>query len=439
MTYSESSEHGRALKVPTPKRDVRVVIIATAPEAVVAFLSRQITFLLGQGFDVYTITSPGIQQLLGQNKLDGVMHEVPMVRTISPFSDIVALIKLWRLLSRIRPEIVQTRTPKAGLLGMMAAWLARVPIRIYTLDGLPILTQRFWVRLVLAVTDRLACALATEVLCVSRSVRRFMIASGFCRPNKARVLGGGSLQGIDTDRFSPSAHGSADRASVRTEYAIPQDALLIGYIGRLIPDKGIAELVTSWNIVREQFREARLLLCGYVERVHPIAPSLMEKLRSDPRVHFSEGRVADMPRIYAALDICVLPTYREGLSTVAVESGAMQVPIVATRVPGCIDVVRHGVTGLLVQPKNPQALAQALQLLLCSPKLREQMGIAARKLVSKRFSEARISQLLLEEYHGLLQEHRQVDSRKVHSTVSVGLGPGSPARQSHELDDPGSR
>lgn len=425
--YSTVQGNGCTSKTSTPVRGVKIAIIATAPEAVVAFLSRQITFLSGQGFEVYTITSPGIQQLPGHIELDSVIHEVAMARTINPFSDLVALHQLWRLLRRLRPEIVHTRTPKAGLLGMIAAWLARVPIRIYTVDGLPILTARFWVRPILAITDRLACALATKVLCVSRSVRRFIIAAGFCRPAKARVLGDGSLQGIDTDKFSPNAHGSIDRASIRTKYGIPQDALLIGYVGRLIPDKGIAELAVAWNILRVQFPQARLLLCGYVEDVHPIAPLLIEKLRSDPRVHFTVGRVANMPPIYAALDVCVLPTYREGLSTVALESGAMQIPIVATRVPGCVDAVRHGVTGLLVESRNPEALVQALQRLLRSRELRQRMGIAARQFVSKRFSEVRISQMLLEEYRGQMEAHHRGDSIKVHSTVPVGLGPGSPA------------
>jgi glycosyltransferase involved in cell wall biosynthesis len=394
-----------------------LVIIATVPETIMSFLVEQIRFLTAHGFEVHTITSPGIEQMPGNDALNSVRHEVAMTRAISPIADLIALFKLWRLLRDLRPTIVQTRTPKAGLLGMIAARIARVPVRVYTVDGLPILTQKFFGRIILAATDWIACALATEVLCVSRSVRRFMIANKLCAKEKTRVLGDGSLSGVNVEKFNPGADREIKAAQTKDRYAIPEEALVIGYIGRLVPDKGVAELASAWKIVRDEFPKAHLFICGYFEPAHPVPPDLAQQLQNDPRVHITGAWLSDMPPIYSALDVCVLPTYREGLSTVAIESGAMQVPIVATRVAGCVDAIRNGVTGLLVEPRDSEALAMALRRLLSDASLRENFGVAARDFVSRHFSSTRTSALVLAEYQRLVQS---LDRRDTAAPASGG-------------------
>jgi glycosyltransferase involved in cell wall biosynthesis len=193
--------------------------------------------------------------------------------------------------------------------------------------------------------------------------------------------------------------------------------LVVGYIGRIVPAKGINELAAAWNMLREKFPELRLLLCGFCERDHPMNPMFLEKLRSDTRVHFTCDRVAHMPPVYAALDISVLPTHCEGLPNVVLEAGAMRIPTVATRVPGCVDAIRNGSTGLIVKPKDPEALAEAVQYLVENPQCRARMGIAAREFVTRRFSEDRVSGLLLQEYESLLAIHRGGESKGTPSTI----------------------
>jgi glycosyltransferase involved in cell wall biosynthesis len=400
---------------------IRSVIIATVPETLVAFMSHQIQLLNSHGFEVHTITSPGLDNFQSSQELNGIRHEVAMNRGMTPVRDVIALYRIWRILRQVRPVTVQTRTPKAGLLGMIAAWLARVPVRIYTIDGLPILTQNFLGKFVLSTTDFIACRLATNVLCVGRWVRRFVVANGLCSRRKIRVLGDGCLHGIDIDRFNPARFTPADRTRVRTQFGIPETAPLVCFVGRLVPDKGIAELASAWRSVRKACPEARLLLCGYFESAHPVRPDIVKALESDPSVHITGKWLSDMPPVYAAADLCVLPTYREGLSTVALEAGAMELPIVTTKVPGCVETVRDCVTGLLIAPKNAKRLAAALHQMIPDPKMRRRMGIAARQFVARHYSQDRISALFLEEYRRLAGSKSPLDSVQADRETQFGF------------------
>jgi len=377
---------------------IRVVLMTTAPEALHFFLRRQAQSLAEHGYEVHTISSPGFNQFTAGITPSGTHHELPMKRTISPFNDIRSLCALWCVLRRIRPHIVQTHTPKAGLLGMLAAYSAAVPIRIYTMNGLAIRLQNPFGAIVLSVTERIACALSTEVLCVSRSVRRLAIAYRFCRSRKCSVLGDGGSHGVDLSKFDGRLDGIRDRKRVRREYHISDDAIVIGYVGRMVPGKGINELALAWSLLRDKFPTALMLLCGYCEPEHPMQGGVLERLRNDPRVRITDKRVLDMPSIYAAIDVVVLPSYCEGLPNVALEAAAMKVPIIATRVPGCVDAIRNNVTGLLVEPKNHKQLVSALEFLIRHPERREAMGRAAREFIAKRFSEIRISTLILTKY-----------------------------------------
>ena len=173
-------------------------------------------------------------------------------------------------------------------------------------------------------------------------------------------------------------------------------------------DKGIGELAAAWQRLRAEFPNLHLLCCGEFEPQDPVPAEVRECLQNDPRVHFTDGFVADMPPIYAALDVCVLPTYREGLPTVALECAAMEVPLVATRVPGCTDAIRDGVTGLLVEAHSADALWRTIARLLHEPRLGKEMGRAAREFVRVKFSEEIVLGNVLSEYRRLLGESRSV-------------------------------
>ena len=312
--------------------------------------------------------------------------------------------RLYRLLRAIRPHVVHSHTPKGGLLGMLAARLAGVPVRVYTIHGLPLMTACGWKRLLLLWTERTACWCAFGVLSVSFSIRMAAVRKRICPAAKIKVLLGGSSNGVNAQReFSPARNGTASRQAIRRQHGIPQDALVISFVGRIVRDKGMVELAEAWRTLRNQFPSLHLLLIGPFEPQDPVPAEVERSFRSDPRIHLI-GHVDDVSPYYAATDVLVLPTYREGLPGVLLEAAAMELPVVATRVPGCVDAVVDGVTGALVPSRNAKALAAAVAAYLVDSELRRKHGMAGRQRVLKEFRQEAVWQALYEEYVRLLQE-----------------------------------
>jgi glycosyltransferase involved in cell wall biosynthesis len=375
----------------------RLMVISTAPETLASFFVRQLAFLAEQGFEVHAVSSPG-HELDPLKRLPGItVHEVTMRRRPHPLRDLASLIALVILMLRVRPGIVHAHTPKAGLLGMLAAAMARVPVRLYTIHGLPLVTRTGWLRKFLERAERLSCRLSTRTYCVSPSVEDVVRELRLACKRKVRTLGHGSCAGVDLERFRPR-EDDAERRGVRRQYAIPEDAPLLCYVGRIARDKGIAVLGDAWQRVEARFSQAHLLICGGYDPTDPPPAVAWDRLKARARVHVSADWVTDMPAIYAASDILVQPTFREGLPQVAIEAGAMGVPVVASRVVGMVNAVDDGVTGLLVPANDPEALAEAASRLVADALLRRRMGAEGRRFVAARFGEARVNNLYLAEY-----------------------------------------
>jgi glycosyltransferase involved in cell wall biosynthesis len=321
---------------------------------------------------------------------------VCMDRKHASYRDLIALVRVCAALRRFRPDIVNAGTPKAGLLVMLAAWICRVPCRIYTLRGLYLETSSGWRRTILRMTERLTCALAHRVLCVSPSLRARALQLGIVTNDRASVLGAGSSNGVDLARFALTTQMRALGRQVRKEAGIEDDAIVIGFVGRLARDKGLRELAEAWSHLRQEFRAAHLLVVGSFED-----EGLSAMVKTDPRVHLM-GDVEEPAAHYAAMDVVVLPTYREGLPNVVLEAGAMERPVVATTVTGCIDAVHHGVTGTLVPPRDSTALAAAITTYLRDGELRRQHGSAGRARMERDFARERVWDALHAEYTRLL-------------------------------------
>lgn len=374
----------------------KVIHVTTVPSSLI-FLRGQAGYMRERGFDLQVVSSPG-DDLQAFAREEGVRATaVQMARAITPLADVHSLVELWKLFRRERPDIVHSHTPKGGLLGTVAATAAGVPVRLYHMRGLPLMGATGARRALLTLTERVSCALATEVLCVSHSLRAVALDAGLAAPARIRVLAGGSGQGVDAvGRFDPARFDTAARRGIRAELGLPEDALVFGFVGRVVRDKGIHELCEAWQQVRAELPNAHLVIAGPLEPQDPIAPEVHEQLLDDPRVRLV-GAVADTPRLYAAVDVVVLPTYREGFPNVPLEASAMRRPVIATRIPGCIDAVQDGRTGALVPPKDPEALSTAM-LAYRSAELREAQGEAGRQRVLASFARDIIWRRLAETY-----------------------------------------
>jgi len=377
--------------------------ITTVPQSL-GFLSGQVGYMGCRGFEVSAVASPGA--LLDEFGASAgiAVHAVPMPRKISLVQDVRAVANLRSLFAGSSPAIVHAHTPKGGLLGMISATIARVPIRIYHIHGLPYMAATGKKRILLENTERVSCRLAHRVFCVSHSIRDVAIADGVCPADKIVVFGGGSINGMDaTHRFDPSRFPAEDRQIRRAKLGIEASDLVIGFVGRIVRDKGIEELACAWTGLREADPTAKLVLVGPVEPQDPVSEETLRTLQSDPRVIMT-GSVDDTSAYYPVFDLVVLPTYREGLPNVPLEAAAMELPVVATRIPGCIDAVVDGETGTLAPVRDADALADAIRRYLDDPELRRRHGQAGRKRVLRDFRQEVIWEAVYQEYCRLLIE-----------------------------------
>ena len=367
------------------------------------FLQGQPEYFQSRGFDVSVLCPERRQGEWEVAKPKGVrILEVPMKREIAPLKDLATLWRLWRVMGSLRPAVTNVGTPKAGLLGGLAAWLNRVPCRFYTLHGLRLETTIGLKRRLLIHMERLACRFAHRVICVSRSVRERAIAFGLTKPEKAIVLGSGSCNGIDISRFAPNPRLIQRATALRRQLGIPEKATVILFLGRLTRDKGIPELVDAFARLDEQIPNVRLMLAGCFEEEDPLPPETRRRLEKHSHIVFV-GAFQDTPTVYAAADIVVLPSHREGLPTVVLEAQAAGKPVVGASATGIVDVITDGETGLLFPVGDAAALVKALRRLITDNALARKIEIAAQERVNREFQQGQVWDALYRAYLEVLQ------------------------------------
>ena len=379
----------------------RLVYVTTAPTALRVLCEGQLGFLRDQGYEIIAVSNP-------DDDLDFVSQRdriqvvgIPMQREIRPGADLVSLFRLWRLMRQLRPDIVTTATSKASLLGLLAARMAGVPARVYQLWGLRLQTSKGLKRKLLACAEWLTTACAQRVFSVSHSLRAAYLEAGFANGDKVIVLEHGSSNGVDAQRFAPTAavRESADR--LRAAWHVPAGAPIIGFVGRFVRDKGITELVDAFEKLLSARSDAWLLMVGDYEAGDPVPDSYVERIASHPRI-IRPGFIRDLAPYYAAMSVLVSPTYREGFPNVVLEASAAGLPVVAFRVTGAVDAVVEGVTGTLVDVRSADSLAEALLKYLNDPDLCRRHGEAGRERVLRDFRREPIWSAMDSEFRRLL-------------------------------------
>nr|WP_256534272.1 glycosyltransferase family 4 protein [Lewinella sp. JB7] len=330
--------------------------------------------------------------------------EAPLTRRMTPWQDVRAIIQLITLMRQLRPDIVHTHTPKAGLLGMLAARFTGVPIRIHTLGGLPLVTARGSRRVLLWLAEKVTGYAAQHIWANGPTLLDDVRRMGLYPKNKLEMVADGSSNGIDLRYFSSLSVSDHRISAARKAFSYSPAASYLLYVGRLVHDKGIDELVSSFAQLVKKRPQLKLLLIGPLEEERDeekLLPTTRRIIESNPAIvhlHWTD----DVPAFMYAADLLVFPSHREGFPNVLLQAGAMELPIVCSDVPGNIDIVDHRSTGLVFPARNGPALLDAIENALTHPEQMKRMAVKLRQIIENKFDRNHIHAELLRRYRSLL-------------------------------------
>jgi glycosyltransferase involved in cell wall biosynthesis len=355
----------------------------------------QMRFLTDSGFQLAIASEDDPRARAVANEVGALFFPIDIDRFRSLRRDISALLTLAAMFRQFRPSVLQCSTKKAGFLGGIVGRLYRVPV-IYLVRGLIRAGVTARSTSVFQSVERINAALAAKVITISRSNLRHFLENHLCKESKLLMFGSGSLEGADTERFKRTEITRLEGDALRRKLDIPADAFVIGFVGRLVLEKGIRELALAWQRVRIVDEKLHLLIVSPPE-VGSGAESWVEDLNSDPRVHFT-GFLPDPVSAYAAMNCFVLPSYSEGFPNVLIEAACFELPVIATRVSGCVDAVIEGETGWLVEPRDEAALGEAIARAFNEPDSARTLGRNARRRAVTHFRQEMIWESYAELY-----------------------------------------
>lgn len=325
------------------------------------FLGGQFEYFreLGYELDVVCSESPYLAPYARQHNFG--YREIPILRSINPIQDFKSIRQICRYIKDRQVGIVVGHTPKGGLLSMVAAWLMRVPKRVYFRHGLVYQTSSGLKRFILMSVDRIASLLATKIVCVSPSVLEQSIKDKLSPAHKQIVLGKGTCSGVDTQgKFNPQNINPEKMSLLKQKWGIDGSDWIVGYTGRLVRDKGIMELVDAFDLVKVNNPRLKLLLVGMFEERDALPQEVQNRIKNDPQIVWTDFQNEDMEYFYAMMNVYVLMSYREGFPTGTLEAQSMGVPVITTRVTGCCDSIVEGETGAFVS-REPEELGKVIK------------------------------------------------------------------------------
>jgi glycosyltransferase involved in cell wall biosynthesis len=387
------------------EKQVKILHVIAEPRSW-QFFDGQAAYFRAHGFEVHAASSPGpLLRKFGEvNHVE--VHPVPIERRISLLKDIVSVWRLVQILRDVRPELLHAHFSKSGIIGMVAGFLARTPVRIYHNHGMALSSARGWKRAILWAVETLTCLLAHRVIYVAPSVLADAAKLHVCNSPKALAIL--SANGLDySERFSRLLYGRSFWKQGRERLGIPADAFVVGYVGRILKIKGIDDLIRAWQALSTAHSTLHLVFVGEFDRRDPISSWAEDMIRSDSRIHLT-GFVEEPAAVYPIMDLLVLPSYHEGLGYSLLEAAAMELPVIGTRIPGIVDALQENINGLLVPTGCPAELAGAIGKYMRDPALAAAHGRAGRDFVVSRFQRSAVWESILEIYQ------QQLDARRKH-------------------------
>ena len=382
-------------------RRIRVAHITTIDMSLQLLLLNQLLAIKRAGFEVIGISSPG--PFVSKIVSSGIPHlSVPMTRSYTPLADIVSLIRLYRTVKHGRFDIVHTHNPKPGLLGQIAARLAGVPIVINTLHGFYFHDNmpRVWRRCHISI-EKIAARFSDVILSQNKEDIHTAVTEGITSQKKIKFLG----NGIDLHRFNPANVTYSSILKKRQEIGLPPDALIVGFVGRLVHEKGLLELFAAARHVKDRVANVRFIFIGPVDicKTDAVTPEMTRAYGISDICHFL-GMRQDMPELYALMDVFVLPSHREGFPRSPMEASAMGVPCVITDIRGCREIVKHQRNGLLIPLGDISAMVDAIIEILTDRDKAASLGEEACRIALERFDERVVFEKVVSEYIRLLRD-----------------------------------
>jgi len=363
----------------------KILRISTVPSSLNILLKGQLKFL-NRYFEITAVSGSGIDLKEVQKREDVNIHVIEMQRQISPFKDLVSLIKLYTYFRKVKPELIHSITPKAGLLSMLAGKLAGVPVRIHTFTGLVFPYKTGIMQKLLITMDKLLCYCATDIFPEGKGVMNDLIKFNIT-DKPLKIIANGNVNGIDLDFFDPDVISYSQKQTLKTALSIKEDDFVFLFVGRLVRDKGINELVRAFNQLNSEVDNIKLLLVGpFEEELDPILTETKRSIEENSNI-ISVGFQKDVRPYFAISDIFVFPSYREGFPNVVLQSLAMNVPAIVTDISGSNEIINKHINGMIVDVKNELQLLEAMCEIYKNPafleKLIKNSRISVRKFGNK--------------------------------------------------------
>ncbi len=375
----------------------KLIRITTVPISLEKLLENQLKFMS----DYYEITaiSADKERLSQFGEQQGVKtFEVALTRKITPLQDLKAVLKLYKYLKNEKPFIVHTHTPKAGIVGMLASYLAKVPNRLHTVAGMPLMEATGFKRKILNFVEKLTYRCATKVYPNSFGLQQIIIDEGFTTTNKLKVIANGSSNGIDTTYFNPKVYSESTNNNLKKSLGITKKDFVFIFVGRIVGDKGINELISAFTSLLNDNSNIKLLLVGPLETdLDPLKAQTIQQINNNPKI-IPVGYQQDVRPYFAIADVLVFPSYREGFPNVVMQAGAMGLPSIVSDINGCNEIILEGKNGFIVPVKSTENLVNMMGFCCNDVNSMVKMSNFARNRMLEKYQREFVWNELLKEY-----------------------------------------
>ena len=375
----------------------KLVRITTVPLSLDKILDGQLSFM-NNHYEVIAVSSEK-EYLIRCAKNEGVRFKhIEMTRKITPIKDFISLIKLISFLKKERPLIIHSHTPKAGILAMLASKITNIPIRLHTVAGLPLMEEKGNKKKMLELIEKLTYSFSTFVFTNSNGLYKYIIENNYVSKNKLKVIGNGSSNGVDINYFSPTSVSVKEKEKLKLSLGILENDFTFVFVGRIVADKGINELINAFDTISFQNNAIKLLLVGEQEsHLDPLNENTLKLISSNKNI-IKTGFQKDIRPFLAVSDALVFPSYREGFPNVIMQAGAMELPVIATNINGCNEIIVNEKNGVLIELKNNGAIVKAMVRLIEDEAFYKNLKSNARSMIVSRFERKVICEKILYEY-----------------------------------------